>query len=519
LSSWKPYQEHDTVVVVNFGGQYTHLISRRIRELNVYTEIIHYFQFNKDVIQEIKPKAIILSGGPKSVYERNAPEIPKWVLELNIPILGICYGHQLLAKMLNGVVKHGIGEYGRVQVRILEEDPLFNGWSSIEDVWMSHGDYVAELSENLKILAISEKTKYIAAFKIKDKPIYGVQFHPEVIHTPKGKLLLRNFILSIARCKPTWRMENIIDRLINEIKNTIPGNEKVLCAVSGGVDSTVTALLLEKAVGNRLVTVFVDHGLLREGEVNEVLENLKMLGINPIFIDARERFLLRLKGIKDCEEKRRIIGEEFVKIFSEIAKRDPNIKWLAQGTTYPDVIESGAVPGADKIKSHHNVAGLPKWLKLKVIEPIKYFYKDEVRKIALALGVPWEIAYRHPFPGPGLAVRIIGEVTREKLEITRKTAKIVEEELKKHGLYYKVWQAFTVVGDDKWVGVKGDKRAVGYIVIIRIVESEDGMTADWSKIPYEVLERISSRITSEVENVTMVTYAITTKPPSTIEPC
>ncbi len=519
MSVWKPYKEHDTIVIINFGGQYTHLISRRIRELNVYTEVIHHFQFNEDIINEVKPKAIILSGGPKSVYEENAPKIPYWVLDLNLPILGICYGHQLLAQMLGGIVKRGLGEYGRIKIKIIRRDIIFDGWNDEEDVWMSHGDYVAQAPKNSEVLAISKATGYIAAFKVMDKPIYGVQFHPEVVHTTKGRLLLEKFVKHVAACKPTWNIADIASKIIKKVKETIPENEKVLCAVSGGVDSTVTALVLKKAIGDRLVTVFVDHGLLREGEVDEVLRNLKSLGINPIFIDARERFLSRLRNVVDCEEKRRIIGEEFAKIFCEVTRNDPSIKWLAQGTTYPDVIESGAVPGADRIKSHHNVAGLPKWLNLKVIEPLKYLYKDEVRALALSLGVPWEIAYRHPFPGPGLAVRIIGEITEEKLEIARKAAKIVEEELRKAGLYYKVWQAFTVVGDDKWVGVKGDRRAVGYIVIVRIVESEDGMTADWSRIPYDVLEKISNRITSEIEKVTMVTYAITTKPPSTIEPC
>ena len=516
---WKPYREHDTVLIVNFGGQYTHLISRRVRELEVYSEIVHFFQLSRELVDEVRPRAIILSGGPSSVYEPNAPRVPSWILDLDIPILGICYGHQLLAHMLGAKVERGKGEYGRVRIRIVARDPLFDGWSDEEDVWMSHSDYVSSLPPDLEVLAISMETGYVAAFRHRSKPIYGVQFHPEVVHTPKGRVLIKNFVLGIARCRPTWRVGDLVQKLVDEVRKTVPPNEKVLCAVSGGVDSTVTALIVKRAVGDRLVAVLVNHGLFREGEVDEVLNNLRKLGIDPIYVDASQRFLSKLKGVVDPEEKRRIIGREFAEIFREIALRDPSIKWLAQGTTYPDVIESGAVPGADRIKSHHNVAGLPGDLGLKVLEPIRYLYKDEVRKLALALGVPPEVAYRHPFPGPGLAVRVIGEVTEEKLRIVRKASRIVEEELRRAGLYYRVWQAFAVVGDDRWVGVKGDKRAFGYIVIVRIVESEDGMTADWARIPFDVLDRIARRITMEIPEVTMVTYAITTKPPATIEPC
>ncbi len=517
--SWKPYREHDTVLVINFGGQYTHLIARRIRELNVYSEIVHYFQLSKELLSEIKPKALILSGGPRSVYSENAPKIPMWLLDVGLPILGICYGHQLIASMLGGEVRRGKGEYGRVTIRIVKRDPLFREWGEQELVWMSHADYVAKLPPELEELAVSEDTGYIAAFRHRSKPIYGVQFHPEVVHTPRGKILLKNFVIDIAGCRPTWRIENLVDKLVEEVRRTVPDGDKVLCAVSGGIDSTVTALIVKKAVGNRLVTVFVNHGLLREGEVEEVLSNLRKVGIEPMYIDASQRFLSKLVGVEDPEEKRRIIGEEFVRIFEEIADRDPTIKWLAQGTTYPDVIESGAVPGADRIKSHHNVGGLPRFTRFRIVEPIRYLYKDEVRKLGLALGVPEEIVWRHPFPGPGLAVRIIGAITEEKLEIVRKASKIVEDELRKANIYRKVWQAFAVVGNDKWVGVKGDARAEGYIVIVRIVESEDGMTADWARVPYEVLDRIARRITSEIPQVTMVTYAVTTKPPATIEPC
>jgi GMP synthase (glutamine-hydrolysing) len=510
----------DKVLIINFGGQYTHLIARRIRELSIYSEIISYSDATQQLIEELRPRAIILSGGPSSIHADNAPKVGSWVLELGIPVLGICYGHQLIASMIGGRVERGLGEYGKTEVEVVSRDALFEGWGTREVVWMSHSDYVAELPEDRAVvLARSVETGYIAAFRLRDRLVYGVQFHPEVVHTPKGRKLLENFVVGVAKAQRSWVLGSIIDMIVEELRKTIPPSEKVLCAVSGGVDSTTTALLLKRAVGDRLVAVFVNHGLLREGEAEAVLSMLRSLGVDPIYIDASREFLKALKGVRDCEEKRRIIGELFAKIFKGIAEGDSDIKWLAQGTTYPDVIESGFAPGADKIKSHHNVAGLPKWLGLNVVEPLKYLYKDEVRKIAVALGVPEDWAYRHPFPGPGLAVRVIGEVTEEKLRIVRKASKIVEEELRRAGLYRGVWQAFAVVGEDKWVGVKGDKRAVGYIVTIRIVESEDGMTADWSRVPYEVLERIASRITREISEVTMVTYAITSKPPSTIEPC
>jgi GMP synthase (glutamine-hydrolysing) len=510
----------DKVLIINFGGQYTHLIARRIRELSIYSEIISYSDATQQLIEELRPRAIILSGGPSSIHADNAPKVGSWVLELGIPVLGICYGHQLIASMIGGRVERGLGEYGKTEVEIVSRDTLFEGWGTREVVWMSHSDYVAELPEDRAVvLARSVETGYIAAFRLRDRLVYGVQFHPEVVHTPKGRKLLENFVVGVAKAQRSWVLGSIIDMIVEELRKTIPPSEKVLCAVSGGVDSTTTALLLKRAVGDRLVAVFVNHGLLREGEAEAVLSMLRSLGVDPIYIDASREFLKALKGVRDCEEKRRIIGELFAKIFKGIAEGDSDIKWLAQGTTYPDVIESGFAPGADKIKSHHNVAGLPKWLGLNVVEPLKYLYKDEVRKIAVALGVPEDWAYRHPFPGPGLAVRVIGEVTEEKLRIVRKASKIVEEELRRAGLYRGVWQAFAVVGEDKWVGVKGDKRAVGYIVTIRIVESEDGMTADWSRVPYEVLERIASRITREISEVTMVTYAMTSKPPSTIEPC
>ncbi|MET1127834.1 MAG: glutamine-hydrolyzing GMP synthase [Thermoproteota archaeon] len=519
MESGSPSWEHDTVLVVNFGGQYAHLISRRLRDLGVYTVVVSYS--DPSLVERAsheRVKAIVLSGGPASVLEEGAPRIDRRILQLGKPVLGICYGHQLIAAMYGGRVEKGAGEYGRTIVRIAARDPLFEGWGEEEEVWMSHSDYVAEPPEGASVLAYSRDTGYIAAFKLREIPVYGVQFHPEVSHTPKGTLLLENFVERIAKANRTWRPEDYIDRAVREIREAVGSEEKILVAVSGGVDSTVTALLAKRAVGERLVAVLVDHGLFREGEVAEVTSMLRQLGVNPIVVDAREEFLSKLRGVSDPEEKRRVVGETFARIFREVASRDPKIKWLAQGTTYPDVVESGAEQGADRIKSHHNVAGLPSWLGLKVLEPLRYLYKDEVRRIAVALGVPHRYAYRHPFPGPGLAVRVIGEVTEEKLRIARRASRIVEEELLRAGLYYRVWQAFAVVGDDKWVGVKGDRRAEGHIVIVRVVESEDAMTADWARIPHEVLDRIARRITSELPEVTMVAYAITSKPPATIEP-
>jgi GMP synthase (glutamine-hydrolysing) len=504
----------EKALVVNFGGQYAHLITRRVRERGIYAEVVQ----PEDVEAAAKApdvKAIILSGGPSSVYQEGAPDVSDKIFHLGKPILGICYGHQLIARKLGGVVMRGKGEYGRTLMRLLERDPVFDGWNAEEIVWMSHGDYVKEPPPGFVVLAVSENG-YIAAMR--KGHIYGVQFHPEVSHTAKGGLLLENFLRKVARIASTWRPEERIRRLVEDVRRKAAGGD-VIVGVSGGIDSTVTALLVHMAVGERAHAIFVDHGLFREGEPQQVVSLLTSLGVKVQVVDARERFLKRLEGVSDCEEKRRIVGEIFAEVFAEAVSKIPNAKYLAQGTLYPDVVESGAVKGADRIKSHHNVGGLPTWFKLELVEPLREFYKDEVRRIAKALGLPEEVVHRHPFPGPGLAVRVIGPFTREKLEIVRKATKIVEEELERAGLLRKVWQAFATVGDDKWVGVKGDKRSVGYIVAVRIVESEDAMTADWARLPYDVLERISARITSEIPQVTMVTYAITTKPPSTIEPC
>ncbi|ADV64876.1 glutamine-hydrolyzing GMP synthase [Desulfurococcus mucosus] len=510
------------VLIVDYGGQYTHLIARRIRELGVYSEIV----FHRDAgsLDVEGYDAVILSGSHLSVrsLSRGDLEVAEKILfNGSKPLLGICFGHQLIGYLLGADVASGCGEYGRTRVSITGGDELFNGWSSEETVWMSHGECVENPPGSLRILAVSEN-RVIAAFKavVNNRAVYGVQFHPEVHHTGKGRLLFDNF-LRIAGARREWRVENYYRYLLDELRREVVDDGVAVVGVSGGIDSTVTALIGRKVFGEKLIPVFVDHGLLREGERESVVSSLEKLGLNPLVVDAGERFISRLEGVVDCEERRRVIGEEFAKIFAEIVEKE-GARYFLQGTTYPDIIESGGIRGAASvIKSHHNVGGLPEWFRdrVKVLEPIRYLYKDEVREIARLLNVPWELVERHPYPGPGLAVRIIGSFTRKKLEICRKASRIVEDVLREHGFYGKVWQAFAVVGDDKWVGVKGDARSHGYIVTIRVVESVDGMTADYSRLPYDVLDEISRRITNSIPDVSMVTYAVTSKPPSTIEPC
>ncbi|MEM4581649.1 MAG: glutamine-hydrolyzing GMP synthase [Candidatus Korarchaeum sp.] len=502
------------ILIVNFGGQYAHLIARKVRDLGVYSEIIPYTRASYEEIRTRSPSGIILSGGPSSVYAPNSPSLDPRLLEADVPILGICYGFQLIAKLLGGEVKEGKGEFGPTKVRVIEEDDLLGGWNN-ELVWMSHSDFVSKLPNDLVITSVSENG-YVSSFKHKRKPIYGVQFHPEVKHTQGGNKILENF-LRITGAERDWNTDRILSLIEEYIVNEVGKCDKVLVAVSGGVDSTLSALLLSRVAREKLVPVFVNHGLLRKGETESVLSSLRKVGIDVVYVDASREFLEALRGVRDCEEKRAVVGELFAKIFAEIFEKE-NCDCLVQGTLYPDVIESGAEIGADRIKSHHNVAGLPGWFKGRVIEPLRYLYKDEVRRLARRLGLPEEIVSKHPFPGPGLSVRIIGEVTEEKLEIVREASSIVEEVLKERNLYDKVWQAFAVVGEDKWVGVKGDARVDGYIVTIRVVESEDAMTADWFRLDGETLEELSKRI-SRIPKVSMVTYAITTKPPSTIEPC
>lgn len=508
----------DKIVVLDFGSQYSHLICRRIREANVYCELLP-FNTPAKIIRELDPKGIIFSGGPASVYANNAPKPDKEVLRMGKPILGICYGHQVLVDNFGGKVKRASSrEYGRAGLVIDDNSDLFKSLGSGIKCWMSHGDAAEKVPAGFKVIAHTDNSSS-AAIGSKEKKMYGIQFHPEVVHTEKGTEILKNFARTISGARAEWDMESFIETTIADIRKQV-GKENVLAAVSGGIDSTTVAALMHRAIGGNLKCLFVNHGLLRQGEEGEVVELFKdHLGIDVIYRNAEKQFLGKLKGVADPEEKRKIIGEEFANVFVDTVKTNGPFQWLAQGTLYPDVIESGVSKGpAAVIKTHHNVGGLPKWLNLKVIEPLRYLYKDEVRKVARLLGVPNELLKRHPFPGPGLAVRIVGEITPEKTRICKHASKIVEDELKAGGWYEKVWQAYAAVGDDRAVGVLGDERVYGHIVMIRVVESVDAMTADWSRLPHELLEKMSNRITNEVEGATWVTYAVSSKPPATIEP-
>lgn len=509
--------EQDSVAVVDFGGQYAHLISRRIRSIGVKTLVVPFNRFNEFDVDSVK--GLILSGGPASVYEENAPKID-FSRVVGKPVLGICYGHQLVAHAFGGEVRRAqTREYGRTVLEVRGECSLFKGVPKKFMVWMSHSDHVERLPD-MFVTAASTASSPHAAVCDESRKIYGVQFHPEVSHTEHGLRILSNFVFEICGCKASWKMENYVEKVVVDIAEQV-GDGRVLCAVSGGVDSTVTAALVSKAVGDRLKCLFVNHGLLRKNEAEKVLEALtNIVGPrNIIYVDASQRFLEKLRGVKDPEEKRKIIGKEFAEVFNEISMRHGPFTHLAQGTLYPDVVESGkSVGGSAVIKTHHNVGGLPETFEMKLVEPLRELYKDEVREIAKILGLPKWLVNRHPFPGPGLAVRIIGEVTEEKLRICRDASAIVEEELEKAGLLDDVWQAFAIVGDDKATGVKGDQRSIGYVVTVRVVWSVDGMTADYVRLPYEVLDKIASRITNELENVAWVTYAVSSKPPATIEP-
>jgi len=505
------------IIVIDFGSQYTHLISRRVRELGVKSEII--FPFTElNTIKKMNPDGIILSGGPNSVYDKDAPrlnnDIWNWILEEDIPVLGLCYGLHLIAKRFNGEIgKSKRREYGITSVTIKKSNRIFEGLEKKQRVWMSHGDKVLKLPENFEVLASSENCRY-ASFHYKN--IYALQWHPEVVHTKNGMKMLNNFLFKICRCEKDWNMEDFMKKTIGDIRKKI-GDKKAIIALSGGVDSSIAAVLASKAIGNNLTAVFVDTGLLRKNEGENMGRIFKNFNLKLLRINAKDRFFERLKGVKDTEMKRKIIGEEFIRIFEEEAKKE-NAEFLIQGTIYPDVIESGSKT-ADTIKSHHNVGGLPENVDLEIIEPLSYFYKDEVREIGKKLGIPDEIINQHPFPGPGLAVRITGEVDEESIKICREASYILEEELKKAGVFYDLWQAFAVVLEDRVVGVVGDQRKYGRIVALRIVESTDAMTANFAKLNWNLLEEISTKITNELPEVVSVAYFISNKPPQTIEPC
>ena len=505
----------DKIVVIDFGSQYSHLICRRIREFSVYAELVA-FDISLEELKKLNPKGLIFSGGPASVYNSDSPKPKSGIFDLGLPVLGICYGHQIIVNNFGGKVKRANKEYGSSTLTVDNDSDLFNGMGKSIRAWMSHGDAAEKIPNGFEIIGHTESSD-AAAIANRQKLIYGIQFHPEVVHTERGTEILKNFAINICGAKQDWTMQNFVETTVKEISK-IEGN--VLCGISGGIDSTVAALLIQKAIGNRLKCVFVDNGLLRLNEEKEVEDMFKKnFAVNFTRIDAKERFLARLRNVKDPEQKRKVVGEEFIQVFTEFAEKNGPFRWLAQGTLYPDVIESGVSKGpAAVIKTHHNVGGLPSWLSLQVLEPLRFLYKDEVRKVAKVLGVPDKLLNRHPFPGPGLAVRIIGEVTQEKLQICKLASKIVEEELIAAGWYDKVWQAYAAVGDDKAVGVVGDERKYGHVVFVRVVDSIDAMTADWTRLPSNVLEKISNRITNEIEDVTWVSYVISSKPPATIEP-
>jgi GMP synthase (glutamine-hydrolysing) len=504
----------DTVLVVDFGAQYAQLIARRVREAHVYSEIVPHTMPAAEMMAR-RPAAVIFSGGPKSVHVEGAPSVDPTLYDTGVPVLGICYGAQLLAQQLGGEVgRTGRGEYGRTAMTVVDGSALFADLPLEQDVWMSHFDSIAVPPAGFRVVATTPDA--VAAIEDPDRRLFGVQFHPEVVHTTRGQEVLKHFLYEVAGCRPSWTMTSVIEQQVSDIRAQV-GDEKVICGLSGGVDSAVAAAIVHKAVGDNLTCVFVDTGLMRAGEAEQVEDTFRrQFGVDLVHVKAADRFVEALNDVIDPERKRKIIGETFIRVFEEVAKDLQDARFLVQGTLYPDIIESGTKDAA-RIKSHHNVGGLPDDMNFELVEPLRNLFKDEVRAVGEELGLPEEIVWRQPFPGPGLAVRIVGTVTPERLEILRAADAIVLQEMRRAGLERQVWQSFAVLLAVRTVGVMGDERTYAHPVVIRAVTSDDAMTADWARIPYDVLERMSSRIINEVPGVNRVAFDITSKPPGTIE--
>ena len=510
-------ESHEEVVVLDYGGQYSQLIARRVRECGVFSELLPY-HVGPDEVARRRPKGVILSGGPASVYADGAPALDRRLLELGIPVLGICYGMQLLARELGGQVQGAeIGEFGRSQLTVADNGRLLAGTPTEQSCWMSHRDTVFSPPPGFAALASSTASP-VAAFESVERGVYGIQFHPEVVHTPYGQQVLTNFLEDVCGCERTWSAASVIDEQIARIRTQV-GDGRAICGLSGGVDSSVAALLVHRAIGDRLTCVFVDHGLMRKNEGAQVISAFRdHFHVPLVAVDAEDRFLTRLKGVSDPEEKRKRIGAEFIRVFEEEAAKLEGATFLVQGTLYSDVIESGGGTGAATIKSHHNVGGLPEDLEFQLVEPLRTLFKDEVRAVGAELGLPERLVWRQPFPGPGLAIRIVGgEATRERLDVLREADAILQDEIRKAGLYRELWQSFCVLPDIRTVGVQGDERTYGNVIVIRAVTSDDAMTADWARLPYDLLEQIASRMINEIRPVGRVVLDITSKPPGTIE--